>query len=376
MLVVDSGSLLFSSQRVLEAQREQAIAQAELIVAAKNETGAAALNIGDRDLAAGRKALQDLAKRARFPFLSANLLDPSTERPIFRPFVVAEAGGRRIGFVGLLSPRSLPPVDADGQAEFKIGDPAEAAKAAVRELKKRRVHAIVLLSQLLEEEVVEVIEAAPEIGMILGSQRASRMRTLGELAGRPHATSQMRGQFLGLVSLYLQPGGLEIVERARGRSLVEAIQQLDRRIRVQERQWERFANRPDVQQRRLDFFERSIERQIAERKELVAELEQVAPANPAASFLEFELVSLGAHLEDDPTVQDMIDEFKNRRSSARIQTPPAVRTRPVGLKPSDQAPLKRLRHVPRPPTDNPSPAAPSDCGCSSHASPPAPRVTR
>jgi 2',3'-cyclic-nucleotide 2'-phosphodiesterase (5'-nucleotidase family) len=320
--------------------------QAEVLVEAYNRIGCAGLNVGDRDLAAGRAELEALRARANFPFLSANLLDPATQQPIFAPFVVAEVAGQRIGLIGLLSARTALVPPEGGESEFTIGDPAQAARAAVQALANERVVAILLLSQLLDDEVAAVIAAAPEIDVVLGSQNPSFASMLGETAGRPHATSQMRGQHLGVLSLFVQPGSRGVVERGRAASIVAAVGSIDQRIRQQEAMWARFADMPNVQPQRIAYFKQDIARQLRERQQLVAELAQVKPVDPNRSFVEFELVPMGRNVAEEPDIKALTDGFKATGTAparAGRGAAAATGTRAGGAEPAAPAPARRRR---------------------------------
>ena len=80
ILLMDAGDLLFKkfagpySKDELKGITEKA----HLIVESLNLMGYDAIGIGDDDLSLGKEFLLDLAKKAKFPFLSSNLLDEKT----------------------------------------------------------------------------------------------------------------------------------------------------------------------------------------------------------------------------------------------------------------------------------------------------------
>ena len=82
---------------------------------------------------------------ARFPFVSANVVDARTGRPVFPASVVREVGGVRVGIVGAVLSGVADLTTADAVEGLAFPDPAEAVNREVRALAAEGVHAIVVL---------------------------------------------------------------------------------------------------------------------------------------------------------------------------------------------------------------------------------------
>jgi 5'-nucleotidase len=83
---------------------------------------------------------------ARFRFLAANVVDESTGRPIFRPYVIRNLGGVRVGFIGLTLKGTPDIVSAAGVQGLRFLDEADTINRYATELRWRRgVSAIVVL---------------------------------------------------------------------------------------------------------------------------------------------------------------------------------------------------------------------------------------
>jgi len=80
----------------------QELRKARTILNSYNFMGYQALGLGPTDLQLGVETLQDLEKEARFPFLCANLVDKATKKPLFRPCIVVEVSGLRIGLYSVM----------------------------------------------------------------------------------------------------------------------------------------------------------------------------------------------------------------------------------------------------------------------------------
>jgi 5'-nucleotidase len=89
--------------------------------------------------------LEDPYKGARFPYVSANVVDEVTNRPILPPYVIKRVQGVPIAFVGAVLEATPTIVTPTGVAGLKFLDEANAANSYVPELKALGVKAIVLL---------------------------------------------------------------------------------------------------------------------------------------------------------------------------------------------------------------------------------------
>ena len=82
---------------------------------------------------------------AKFPFLAANVVSRRTGKTIFPPYVIRRVGGERIAFIGMTlegTPELIAPYIA---ANLRFLDEARTANRYVRQLRRKRVRAIVVL---------------------------------------------------------------------------------------------------------------------------------------------------------------------------------------------------------------------------------------
>lgn len=89
--------------------------------------------------------LEDPYKGARFPYVSANVVDEVTNRPILPPYVIKRVQGVPIAFVGAVLEATPTIVTPSGVAGLKFLDEADAANSYVPELKAQGIKSIVLL---------------------------------------------------------------------------------------------------------------------------------------------------------------------------------------------------------------------------------------
>lgn len=89
--------------------------------------------------------LENPYQGAHFPYVSANVVDNSTGKPILPPYIIKEIGGMPIAFIGAVLKETPTIVTPSGVAGLSFLDEAEAINSYIPELKKAHVRAIVVL---------------------------------------------------------------------------------------------------------------------------------------------------------------------------------------------------------------------------------------
>jgi 2',3'-cyclic-nucleotide 2'-phosphodiesterase (5'-nucleotidase family) len=170
ILLLDAGDLLFRRflKPIPEPEQEMLAQKAHLIVESFNLMGYDALGIGDDDLSLGKAFLLEISKKARFPFLSSNVVDEASGKPLFETYVVKRVNGLRIGLLSLLSPDLFSVHGDERKKGLVFRNPSEVARALVSELQPK-TDLIILLSHLGYPKDVEIANSVPGIHLIVGS---------------------------------------------------------------------------------------------------------------------------------------------------------------------------------------------------------------
>jgi 5'-nucleotidase len=82
---------------------------------------------------------------ARYPTLAANVVDAATGKPVLPPYVVKRVDGVPIAFIGVVLKETPTVVTPTGVAGLRFLDEADSVNSYVPELRRRGVHAIVVL---------------------------------------------------------------------------------------------------------------------------------------------------------------------------------------------------------------------------------------
>lgn len=81
-----------------------------------------------------------------FPIVAANAYDTSTDKLITEPYAIKEVGGKKIGFIGVVTQETPSMIVRKGNENLKITDEAAAIDKYTEELKKQGIKAIVVLA--------------------------------------------------------------------------------------------------------------------------------------------------------------------------------------------------------------------------------------
>jgi len=140
-----------------------------------NEMGYDALNLGEFDVALGPRFLTNMAQRARFPFISANLADSSGQR--FLPaYTVIERiiGGKkiRVAVIGVLSDRAADHLAEQQQFDLTVLDADQAVTNTLDRL-KAKADLRILLAHAGAEEALALARKHPQLDLVIYSHEAS-----------------------------------------------------------------------------------------------------------------------------------------------------------------------------------------------------------
>jgi len=150
-LLVAAGPTLFKDPTLKEEERTQVVWKAEAIAESLKDMGLAAWTPGNNDWAAGDAELARLAQKTGAPLVAANLGGKSGGA---EPFRVVEAGGQKIGIVGIASPLS----SAAAPPGVKIEDPRAALEKAKKALDQEGARIKIALVALPRGEALRLVE--------------------------------------------------------------------------------------------------------------------------------------------------------------------------------------------------------------------------
>jgi hypothetical protein len=156
-----------------------------------------AVNVGEKDLMMGLRILLNASQKAKFPFVSANLVDKKTHKEIFKPYVVKEIFGLKIGIIGLLDELYNPTVEAKDPG-LTILEPISLSKRWTKSLREY-CDLIIILSQLGEIKDRKLARENREIDLILGGGGEAKRAVMDRVNEVPIYRLEPRGGYLGRI---------------------------------------------------------------------------------------------------------------------------------------------------------------------------------
>ena len=203
LLVLDGGDALAIGLPGNRTEREKARRRAELVLKIYEKMGYGGLNIGDTDLVLGVEYLKGLQKKLKIPFISANLKSRKSGRPVFRPFLIKEINGFKIGIMGLLTPEVLPPI-AKTMGDYFIDDPVKVASDLVKG-PLALCDTIIVLAHLDPLEIETLARSIPKSSIIVGGNNRA-MEYPREIGQSLHVQTDAYGFHMGRLNLTLVKG--------------------------------------------------------------------------------------------------------------------------------------------------------------------------
>lgn len=142
------------------------------------------LNVARQEISMGYEtlvAMRDTVKSV--DFVSANLVDAATNRPLFKPYVIKDYGNMKVGIIGLVRDADFPATSSlIDTTKFRVTSTKAAADRYLPEVAKK-ANAIVLLCELSSDDLDTLISSHPEIDFVISTgalRTGETMTTIGK----------------------------------------------------------------------------------------------------------------------------------------------------------------------------------------------------
>lgn len=192
-LFVDAGNMLFKTTKAADYLAPQWFEQAAGVLEAYNLLHADAATVGETDFALGVRKFEELAGKAAFPFVSANVYWKGTDRLFLKDSVVVTKMGKKIGIFGVFHPELVLP------DELEARDPIAHGRAAVRKLREAGAEMVVALSHQGYDRDVEFARAVKGIDLLVGAHTQSLLQSPDTEGDTLIVQLSSQGQMLGMV---------------------------------------------------------------------------------------------------------------------------------------------------------------------------------
>jgi len=192
-IFVDAGNLLFKSTEAAGLLGVQWQEQALGVIEAYSLLGADAVEPGPNEFALGIEKFQELAKKAKFPFISSNLYWKESGKRLLADSVIVERQGKKIGIFGLMG------TDLPLPAALEARDPEAHAKKMISKLRSQGADMIIALTHQgydLDEKLAKDVSG---IDLLVGAHSQSLLQKPYEEGDTLIVQLSNQGQMLGMV---------------------------------------------------------------------------------------------------------------------------------------------------------------------------------
>lgn len=208
--------------------KHEATQGADLILEAFDKKGCDAFNISSYDLAMGKDFLLEKQRKVRFPFVSANLADEKTGQPIFRPYVIKEINGLKVGIFGLVTDRIKVP-------DLRIEEPIEVATGVVRQLREG-CDLIIALTYLEHGKDLKLAQEVEGINFIISGGQHAPFRQMGTTQKKVDHTAIVqagnRGRYLGRLDITVVDDVCQFVDYSKKSTILSQLESLRDQIEL------------------------------------------------------------------------------------------------------------------------------------------------
>jgi len=312
---------------LVEAHAKQVTATAEFIVDQFNASGVRGITLGDRDTLLGAAKLKALHKRAKFPFLVANLLDAKTGKPMFDDHTMVTVDGIKVGVFGVtMTGAERRPVDGSPMP-WRVDNPIKIAGEQVAALKAKGAELIVALAHLPKATLKNLAEQVPGITAVLAGSGTRSMTHPDHEAGVFICEAHSKGKYLSVLTLHMWKDRKPtdpFVDRFKREGLSLEIQKLSSRLSS----YERLMEKKEAEAKKTpegvikaggparartigaDYYRKQLVRMRAEKAAFELELEGIEPADPTANYVAYELAAVKKSLPDEPKIGKEVLAFR------------------------------------------------------------------
>lgn len=299
---VDAGNLLFPSEPITEAARDQHVLKARMLTRVYRQLGVAAMNLGPTDLVGGTDFLRDLQTEGAVPWVSANVRPVGDRGPSVAQSFQRDLGGIRVGITGVATPESIGAERSVTALEY-----APPLLAEIAGLRKRGAEVVVVLAHVGEREARDLAAAVQGADVLI--------RAPGTPIGHPPAAPERvgnviiveagsQGQHVGKLSLRFPVGPIArpIAFDDGGEQQRQARALSERKIRALEQEVQNLSADPKNAE--------AVQARKAQIAELTARSTARGPGEGAfTAGLKVELIPLTEEVKPDPNATELLTAY-------------------------------------------------------------------
>ncbi|MGI9283175.1 MAG: bifunctional UDP-sugar hydrolase/5'-nucleotidase UshA [Endozoicomonas sp.] len=186
-----------------------------------NLLGYDAMAVGNHEFDNPRAILDMQQDLAKFPFLSANIIDEKTGKPLFKPYTLIDVNGLRVAIMGLTTTDTPKQTSPENVAGLRFEEPVTVAAELVPELEKKAD--VIIASTHMGHYVdakygvnapgdVTLARSVDGIDLIVGGHSQDPLFKPDQQNGTYIVQAQEWGKFVGRADFEFKNGELSLVD--------------------------------------------------------------------------------------------------------------------------------------------------------------------
>ncbi len=194
------------------------------IVASMNIVGYDGVVPGNHDFDHGQEVLEQRSAEAQFPFLAANILEQSTNKPPawLKPYIVKEVAGIRFGIIGLANSGTPVISKASNSKGLVFLNETQALRDILPEVKAKS-DLIIIVSHQGADLDQRMAANVPGIDLIVGGHSHTEIKSSRLEGNTLIVQAGAKAQYVGRLELVIDPASKKIVDYTRSGELVAAV---------------------------------------------------------------------------------------------------------------------------------------------------------
>ena len=161
-----------------------------------------AMTLGNHEFDWGRETLAGIIRDARFPIVSANIVDRNGQTMTgVKPYVILERKGLKVAVIGLTTPQTVHMANAKSLKDLTFEQPEVILPDLIREVKAKGAHLVILLTHLGIDVDKQLAAAVEGIDLIVGGHSHTAVTETVTVGKTLIVQAGYNGVYLGVVEL-------------------------------------------------------------------------------------------------------------------------------------------------------------------------------
>jgi len=192
---------------------ESGLTKGKTVIDVMNNMGYDAAEIGNHEFDWSQKALDDMAGRADFTVLGANLIRESSGiLKDIKPYTIKEVNGVKVGIVGVITPETAEKAKPKNLEGIKFENPFDTVSKYIPELKDKGADLIIVLShQGVGEDNKRLALTVPGIDIIVGGHSHTLLEEPLNVNGTLIVQAKKHSFYVGDLQVAIDPESKKIV---------------------------------------------------------------------------------------------------------------------------------------------------------------------